>query len=240
MKNKLSAILILSNLLCIRTPSFTQNLVPNPSFEQHSSCPQSATVFELKDVKFWFQPSGGSTDYYNRCDKSGPAGVPTNNMGFQLPYSGNGYIGMILYSKNDYREYFSTKLDSSLIQGRKYCVKLFVSLANKSHYAISDIQILFTSSKIQETTLKVLKYTPQLSYSDNKPIADTLNWTEVSWIYTADGSEQYLTIGNFNSNKKSHIAETSNDPIFQAYYYVDDICIAEMKSNGICNCAEGK
>ena len=49
---------------------------------------------------------------------------------------------------------------------------------------------------------------------------------EVSFIYTANGFENYFAIGNFNSNsdtKKSKARQTGYKPF--SYYYIDDVSI---------------
>jgi len=229
------------------SPLRAQNLVLNGSFEKCFQCPTGITLFNLKNVKDWFQPTMGSVDYYNECSK-GEVGVPQNIEGFQYPKTGKAYIGMIFYAKNGGREYFSTKLAHSLNKNTTYIIKLNVCLAGRSPYAISDIQVLFTPDIIHEETVKRINYLPQLSHSADSTITDTINWTEIKWKYVATGNEKYLTIGNFNKNNKTKVKRlstplgTDNPKLFDyyldAYYYIDDVCVAEMKSDSTCDCEE--
>ena len=44
------------------------NLIYNGSFEQHSACPQKIEPYGyMSEVDAWWQPTGGSSDYYNPC-----------------------------------------------------------------------------------------------------------------------------------------------------------------------------
>ncbi len=221
--------------------SKAQNLVPNPSFEQNLGCPTGVSLIELKIVKSWFQPTAGTADYFNECARNGQAGVPRNLSGFRYPHSGKAYIGLILYAPKGYREYFETKLLKPLVKGKRYRVQLYVSLAQISDHGISDIQVLFSPSEVESKRDKVLHKVPQLSYSKHMPVMDTIKWTNVEWDYTADGTEEYLTIGNFNTNKESTVTTISPGVKMYgsegvAYYYIDDVCVAEVKADGTCDC----
>ena len=61
-------------------------------------------------------------------------------------------------------------------------------------------------------------------------ISDKNGWTELSWEYTADGTEEYMYIGNFQSNTEIDLLYTLPDSIDQedhhpSYYYVDDVYV---------------
>ena len=94
------------------------NLVYNGSFEDYRSCPRKVdAVGILTLVEGWYQPTLGSADYFNVCGTR-ECGVPKNKLGWQQPYSGNGYCG-IYCSKNDYREYLQTRLRRRLRGGER-------------------------------------------------------------------------------------------------------------------------
>ena len=54
------------------------NLVPNPSFEEYSLCPDKESQIERVDG--WFSPSNGTPDYYNYCSTSTTVSLPTHKM----------------------------------------------------------------------------------------------------------------------------------------------------------------
>ena len=220
-----------------------QNLVPNPGFEEYKRCPHStADIGVLKD---WYQPTAGTTDYFNVCAERTFAGVPHNIFGYQQAHNGNGYIGLATRLQNNYREYISIKLKSPLQNGKKYIVKFFVSLANTSQFCASDIQVLFSYSPVKLFSHYNMKYDAQLNSDGKVPIKDTANWTEVKWVYTAQGDEKYMTIGNFYDDKQTgakKMYSKKSMPLAsydgQIYYYIDDVCISVMNADSSCNCNE--
>src|SRR5690242_7252117 len=106
-------------LLCIKPHlSLGQiNLVPNPGFESMTTCPH--ILSEISDCLYWHTTTP-SPDYFNRCApvNSQPS-VPQNALGFQEPYTGNGYIGVWGYLTN-YREYVTCELINLLSINTKY------------------------------------------------------------------------------------------------------------------------
>ncbi len=242
--NKCICTFICLNLITIVL--FSQNIVKNGSFENINKTPIGLTASNLNAIKYWIQPTYGSSDFF--CKKC-PSEIktPYNSMGYQFANTGNSYIGLILYSKNkkNYREYFQTKLSKPLEQNRLYCVGMFVSLAEGSIYTTNNIGILLSSVKIERKDTKFFINNPQIKSSTY--LNDTSNWTCINGIYKALGSEQYLTLGSFNKNKfKENIAKNDNyNGDFHktidgnsAYYYVDDVFVFEI--NDSCDCDYNK
>ena len=121
--------LMLSHFLC------AQNLVPNGSFENYSSCPGSYSrnpaEFRVDD---WRSLTRGSPDYFNSCSE-GEAGVPYNWAGVSDAYDGYGYVGIYTYvAIKDYREYLHTKLTAPLIKDSLYHIQFRYKLSSYSKY----------------------------------------------------------------------------------------------------------
>lgn len=94
-----------------------QNLVPNYSFENYTSCPTATAQFNLATP--WDMPAntgGATTDFYNECNTTGTADVPLNVGGYQSAKTGIGYAGLYTYGAG-VREYMQVQLSSSLIAG---------------------------------------------------------------------------------------------------------------------------
>ena len=122
-----------------------QNLVLNPSFEELENCPKRLGNFNA-DVKYWSTPTEGSTDYFNACSTA--MGTPKNFNGTQPADFGKGYAGLYLYAPDDYREYLQAELSEPLIKGEKYQVSFYVSLAERSDFAIKEFGVLFSKNKM--------------------------------------------------------------------------------------------
>lgn len=220
------------------------NLVFNGSFEEYRFCPKRVdAVGILINVDGWYQPTKGSADYFNTCG-SRECGVPKNKLGEQLPHDGEGYCG-IYCSKNDYREYLQTRLRRKLRAGDSIRLTFFVSLSEQSTGAVATLGGLFTKEDIYDTVRSILlhkeyetlsddifqviatTYTPQVMNPPDVPLTDTKNWQCVTGIFVADGGEQYITLGNFNTAERSGYVEP--DSLVQllpgSYYYIDDVFV---------------
>ncbi len=210
------------------------NLVPNPSFEFIDTCflVTGGVMSPYNQVPPWDSPSNGSPDPYNTCHNGTYlANIPFNFWGYQIPHSGNGYVGQSIYRpfSPPFREYLQVKLDSSLILNRKYCISFYVSLSDSSRYAVSNMGIYLSNSHIYIPIDSVLNFTPQIN--DTNIISDTANWTLISGQYTALGGEQYILIGNFFSNIATN-AILKNGNSDDAYYYIDDLSVVDCTGIG--------
>lgn len=222
----------------------TDNMIHNPSFEEHTICPQRIDAIGImQGVDAWWQPTKGSSDYFHSCGGR-ECLVPRNKMGIQDPHSGQAYCG-IYCSKENYREYLQTELKEPLKAGRQYQVSFWVSLADKSPHAIATLGALFTPDRISDTTWNILMknevtdlgggqkqviathYTPQVANPSRYVLIYMDQWNKISGEFTATGGEKYLTIGNFNSFNHSTVVEThaDNTVLSGAYYYIDDVSV---------------
>ena len=233
------------------------NLVYNASFEAHAFCPQRIEAKGImRSVEAWWQPSGGSSDYFNACS-SRECGVPRNKLGYQAAHSGNAYCG-IYCSQADYREYLQTQLREPLTKGRRYRVSFWVSLADKSPYAVGSIGALLTNERVGDSSQGVLMrcdyqevasgvrqsintyYQPQVVFTGDAPLDNVHEWVEISGEMTASGGEQYLTIGNFAPFNHSRVVTIGNEnAVLQgAYYYVDDVEVVCVDSVPVAHVAD--
>ncbi len=211
--------------------TYTQNLVPNGSFEDTVGCPDNgAQVYKCKN---WYDPNGYTSDYFNECASNFYVTIPQNVFGFQYPYYGKAYCGLTTYygSFLNYREYIATTLNKVLNKSKKYTVSLKISLSDSSNYQTKNLQIGFFSDTVGQTKAIPVPYkTYEMS---NYPIFDKQNWTELKTEFTADGNEKYLMIGNFNDDNNTlyelNNTGSKNIGFDFAYYYIDSIDIIETK-----------
>lgn len=211
---------------------WAQNLVQNPSFEGFVNCPKN--LGNLKDdLVDWNIPTLGSTDYFNGCSEA--MGTPKNFNGEQPADFGVGYVGLYLYAPNDYREYLQGRLKEKLIKDEVYILSFYVSLAERSEFAIKEFGILFSEEPIDVETNKVLSrmHLSKLSgdasnsfeisyadfYSDNKA------WVKVEKDFVAQGTENHIVIGNFKDNKRTHKFNTKRGDTKGSYYYLDMVAV---------------
>ena len=139
--------------LCTITSGLSQNLVKNPSFEDHTQCPERLGLFDANVIS-WTCPTIGTTDYFNACSTA--MGTPDNFKGRQPADFGDGYVGLYVYAPDDYREYLQAELTEPLKKGQKYQVSFYVSLAEKSDSAIKEFGVLFSNFELKINTQKDL------------------------------------------------------------------------------------
>ena len=234
------------------------NLIFNPSFEEHYSCPLRIEPYGIMDeVVAWWQPTGGSSDYYNNCGGK-QCRVPKNKLGVQYPRTGESMVG-IYCSLTDYREYIQTEMKEELKKNETYHLSFYVSLSEYSTGAVATIGGLFSNERIMDTTREMLMdkkhktnsagvsqtiatyYKPQVVNSLSNILKDTNVWMHIEGDFVAKGGERFLTIGNFYTAEQSGLIDPNNTTniLPGAYYYVDDVelycltCTNTKKQNPI-------
>jgi hypothetical protein len=89
--------------------------------------------------------------------------------------------------------------------------------------------LYFSSNSIYQTGAGnyLLNYNPQIKKFNNPIVSDTLNWIEISGIYQANGTENYITVGNFNNDMTTDTFSCNNSGN-QSYYLIDDISVENI------------
>jgi len=217
-----------------------QNLVLNPSFENRidNKCIVFLGGFN-KYISNWSIPNYGSTDFFDTC--SNDMGVKNYN-GHQKPKSGSTYAGMYFYTDKNYREYVQGELSRTLVKGKTYTMTFYLSLADKSSFALKDIEVLFTEEKLKpcfhsnscEKAIKpasvAKKNFKMYSNLEERFFSNKKSWMPYKFEFVAEGYERFFSIGNFNRNpktKKQKVLSTSE--FFFSYYYIDDVSIEPVE-----------
>ena len=221
-----------------------QNLVPNPSFEQYTECPQNpGGNGDFEFASPWLR-SSGSPDFFNICSsETNGLSVPSNLWGNQFAMSGNAYAGIYVFNSTlppfppefttapNGREYISVRLIHGLELGKRYFVRFFVSLADVSGYAVSSLGVYFSNQLI--TSLPgYIPQTPQVNNKPNTPITKKDNWVAIEDTITATGMEEYLMIGNFLHDTLCDTLFIGNQDTwnYASYYYIDDVLVVDVDS----------
>jgi hypothetical protein len=212
-----------------------QNLVPNPSFEDTISCPNS--VDQINRATSWMSFSV-TPDYFNSCAPGNvpvPVSVPHNIWGDQSAFSGNGYAGIEAYKagSTNAREYIGAQLIEPLVIGQRYYLAFFVSNAfgyMQNQYpgaACNNLGVKFTTSIHSQVDPLYPDNFAQVF--DTSIIADTVNWVKISGSFVADSLYNFICIGNFFDDSNTFTASIGN--LFnEAYYYVDNIILTTDSS----------
>ncbi|MBS1559060.1 MAG: gliding motility-associated C-terminal domain-containing protein [Bacteroidetes bacterium] len=229
---------------------YSQNLVPNCSFEQYKKL-NCETIYNIsinhqtEDPKKifdsllydWTTPTdeGGvelfstlvdpncykkSTDCFNVFCTTNPFSIHT------VPKDGNNFCLITLIDKNFNtpnlsRSYLQVQLVRELSATTRYLAGLYYkrpTIGEGGIYACNNQGMLFTKNPVSSKATygsNVLKYTPQVNQL-NADKADTV-WKKLFGCFTADGGEQFLTIGNFFSDDETKVVLTTS--LGQGAYY---------------------
>lgn len=222
-----------------------KNLVPNWSFEEINSCPDANTTDchisppIIPSLKYWYgaMTYNSTPDFYHKCAIY-PGGY-NNWQGFQLPRTGEGYIGGAMNPFNNpfNIEYIQCTLKDSLKPLVSYCVKYFINRADRSEYSISQHGAVFTHTQIFEPSFSIPKYlnlSPQVKNTLGNYIKDTLSWMKIESSFIATGGEKYMTLGSFGPQS---LSDTLYNPLNPGsptsrynppYIYIDDVSVEEV------------
>ncbi len=231
-------IIIIIILVCIFSKTYSQvNLVKNPSFENYSLCPNSTD--EVSYANNWSGIDTSSTalgtasclpEYVNTCG-TGSGHVPNSGWFNHYCRTGNGMIGMMMYYDYGFSshiiDYLQGRLYHPLIVGQSYCVTFYVVLGQHTGYAVNHFGAYLDNGSIDSTGLRCsyyqTEYHPQIV--DTPVVFDTTNWTKVQGSFIANGTETFITIGNFfDTGGTTHIPYIH--PGYNiAYYILDDVSV---------------
>ncbi len=222
-------------LTLIFSETFSQNLVPNPGFEQYSTCPSNDN--QLDRCLYWINPSiqgfsvPGTPDYFNQCANAF-VDIPYNYAGFQLAHGGGAYMGIVLSyaaSLYNFREYVEVQLTSPLVAGECYHFEFYGSMADNMKYTSGAVGAYFSDTLVDSiSNYYPLPFTPQLSNASGN-VFDTLSWTQVSGDYVATGGENFLIIGNFKDDAHTTTSLVNSGAMYSGVYiYIDDISLVHV------------
>ena len=245
--------LLIVLLVCPRIWGQT-NLVRNPGFEQYTACPIAndmdylSTGWNSLDSTWTLDSLSweGFTNTHPECypDYVNGCAIPILGVSFpkgqdyyQYPHSGHGMMHMRFYDDGVFEpgrvtyDYLQGRLYRPLDSGRTYCVSFYASLCKWSPFAVNDIGAYLDDGSIDTTTDcgRPKSYlTPQLN--DTSILTDTSNWTLIGGSFVANGSERFITIGNFFDTLQTHkIVNYSvvghSTAVGWAYYLIDDVSV---------------
>jgi len=229
-----SVLFIFALWLVSLSPVYAQNLLTNPGFENFSGSPTGAG--QLNKANPWV-PLGASPDLFAPqpslpilpCDN---INTPTNVGGYaQVRVGGNAYAGISIDPFGNAREYISSPLTVTLTAGDLYRVEFWVLLADSTRYACNRLGAYFSNGAPLQAGTSVINFPASLE-SPNI-ISDTSDWTLITGIYQATGTENYITIGVFRDDSSPLLqkidfgGKNSGCVDFDdaVYYYIDDVVV---------------
>lgn len=209
---------------CICKDLFPQSLIPNPSFEERSCCPQDGSQLNCADS--WIQASLATTDYMHTCGITSPYWLGYTT---PLPFpDGQGAIGFRdgKPSRSDFKEYTGSRLLTPLEAGVAYRLDLFVGF----HSDTSSQSFTFSIFGGEENnSIPFGGNDENFGCPTNGPgfvelgtveISGRNEWKNVIFEFTPDDDYPVLVIGPG--------CETNPNYLLEPYFYFDRITIAKL------------
>lgn len=214
------------------------NCIANGGFEYVSNCGDINGSFITEATPWDTLKNGGGGGYpMNTCfypNQTSCAPANLNGGGYQQPRTGDGYLYLVYlkYTPNptvNWRWYAQQKMTHKLTTGKSYCVTYWASLINYVNYAVDELGAYFDDGSIQSIAWsKEAPANPQVKSPSGVFYMDTLNWMKVQGTFVANGTEEYITLGNFRyTAATTFTALDGNNTAGIASYFIDDVSVIE-------------
>jgi outer membrane protein OmpA-like peptidoglycan-associated protein len=222
---------------------FSQNLVPNHSFEVVENLPlrgpkRNAFEFEHKsgylsfqtNLKDWTAASDATPDlriipkaYLRECKKV--------YKDCNVAKTGAHVAGIMTYLHNTntetFREYIQVKLKKTIKPGIKTYCELWIQKDRQAKLVSNNIGFYFSQKKFYEETEDNIEKQPQINHTEiiNQ---ENMEWVKIEGTFVPDKPLIHLTIGNFYNNENTNVESfkkyrgLSWTPAY-THYLIDDV-----------------
>ncbi|OQP51834.1 hypothetical protein A4H97_26900 [Niastella yeongjuensis] len=191
--------------------SYAQNLLANGGFEEENICTEYK---ENCAPEAWIATSLYANYYF---DASRERAVKA--------HEGTHYVGLTAGNlvKKGERNFVRARLLCGLQAGHQYKLVMWLFAPEN---ILDSIGVYFSEQDflIEKRSFKLID--PQLWSWDGKSTGSGGLWKKVELLYTADGTEGYISIGNFKRNDYSgiRITEYRND----YYFFLDEVSLTPV------------
>jgi hypothetical protein len=210
--------------LFIITKSYTQNLIPNHSFED-----TLVTAFWTTNMGICFNSP------MNICSNQKVKTTNVEQIHFDVIDSNHCAYLSLFQCHTGWSDYLINK-GFKLEKGKQYEFSFYITPSDSCGYYSKQIDILFCniadlSNNLSCSTPGKIFLPPSMSFdiASFKQTGQEGKWTKLSYVFVAKGTENTLIVGRFFSNKKVRkIVSTrtlSYKPTKQ--FFVENFCSAD-------------
>ncbi len=208
---------------------FSQNLVPNPSFEkaQNISNRWSGTfsVFN-RNTQVWDTPTQSSPDliFTQVKDKMFPI-RPKTDLTKHFPRTGKAMVGIKTFGCHNNnlhcKEYLQIKLNQKVIAGVDYYYEYWVNPLETS-VKVNKMGIALSKERVKEIMIVGLLKMENFYQSEEIANAEPNEWIKISGTFKAKEDANFLLIGSFSSDEETSF-QVEKDGLDFSYYLIDDV-----------------
>lgn len=221
-------------ILLFIIPSFSQNLVPNPSFEKVNKISSrwmgNASIFE-RTMETWTSPNQGSPDilFEKTLDKMIPPrkGV---DLSPHRPRTGKFMVGIKTYgcasNTMHCKEYLQIELKESLNPDTEYFIEFWVNPMSTSIFC-NNMGMVFSDTEIDEMSIFGIHYFDPVVNETAIIAKAPNNWYRIAATVIPDRVYSHILIGNFITDDETK-ASSSNAKIKYSYYLIDDVTVRPL------------
>jgi outer membrane protein OmpA-like peptidoglycan-associated protein len=207
-------IFLYSLLFFCCSASIAQNLVPNGGFEDENICTE---YIKNCAPEAWIATSLYANYYYD-------AAIMEHTV---AAHGGTHYLGITAGSLGmaGIRNFVRARLLCGLQEGHQYKLVMYVHAGNR---ILDSIGIYFSEQDYLCEKRYFRNIMPQLWSGDGMKDSadDTPNWKKVELLYTANGTEGFITIGHYKRIDYKGIRKT--DTRSEYNFYVDDVSLTPV------------
>jgi outer membrane protein OmpA-like peptidoglycan-associated protein len=222
------------------------NMVENGSFEIIKGKVKGLGNIEAADE--WKSVTQAKADLFVKESKLPILLTSGNTYGKEDPKEGDNYAGLVAYSPKDKipRNYITSPLTQPMLKGKKYCVSMYISLAEGSKFATNQLGINFSKKKLSIEDKKTIVDKTSILHAQQKVVNATYGWEKICGTYIAEGGEEFITIGNFTATDKTKNEKAIKLKDYKgvltdvAYYFVDDITVTMVDQKSSCDCGSNE
>ena len=205
-------------LICFfSSPALAQNLLMNEGFEEENIC----------------------TEYIKNCAPEGWISTSlTSNYYFddvKHAFEGQHFVGLMVRDRPSRPKfYLRSRLLCALRSGMQYRLKFQI---RSVHSVLDSIGIYFSEDDILYRKGGLKTEQPRLWVKDGIESGEKGSWQSVDLLFTADGSEGYISIGDFKTGV--HNIPGRPDLGKDFYFFIDAISLMPVNKNErICSQAD--
>lgn len=206
--------LIYCSLFFLYENSIAQNLIPNGGFEDENICTE---YIKNCAPEAWIATSLYANYYFD-------AAIMEHTV---AAHGGTHYLGITAGSLGmpGIRNFVRSRLLCGMQEGHQY--KLVMYLHAESPI-LDSVGIYFSEQDYLAEKRYFKLIVPQLWSHDGMQAStdDTPNWKKVELLYTANGTEGFITIGNYKRLDYKGVTRTYMRSEY--YFYVDDISLTPV------------
>ncbi len=231
------------SLLSLFSAYSQENLVPNGGFEEITGKLKEGAKVDV--AAGWVSVTATPGSIFSQDAKDPSISAPDNNLGREKPLEGKNYAGFNAYTPKGKgpRSYIMAEFSKPLEKGEKYCVRFSVSLSDISKFSTNNISAHITSKEYRMgDSNEPLLVEGNIKHSKNKVIETAVFWEPICGVYTAQGGEKYIIIGNFDADLSTEAKKAKKAPQFKqaqtddAFYFVDEVSVTEYSNIEKCEC----